>query len=54
MNKIDSDRAWDHLQIKFLNQHQYFTKTAKETRQKKKEENIIIVMNRLENDDYVD
>lgn len=54
MNKIDSDKAWDHLQVKFLNQHQYFTKTAKETRQKKKEENMILVLKRLERDEYVD
>ncbi len=54
MNKIDSDKAWDELQIKFLNQHRYFTKTAKETRQKKKEENIILVLNRLEKNDYID
>ena len=54
MNKIDSDRAWDNLQVKFLNQHQFFTKTAKETRQKKKEENLSIVLKRLERDKYVD
>ncbi len=54
MNKINSDRAWDHLQVKFLNQHQFFTKTAKETRQKKKEENLISVLKRLERDEYVD
>lgn len=54
MNKIDSDKAWDHLQVKFLNQHQYFTKTAKDTRQKKKEENMILVLKRLERDEYVD
>ena len=54
MNKIDSDRAWDNLQVKFLNQHQYFTKTAKETRQKKKEENLVTVLKRLESDNYAD
>jgi ligand-binding sensor domain-containing protein/class 3 adenylate cyclase/HD superfamily phosphodiesterase len=54
MNKINSDRAWDNLQVKFLNQHQYFTKTAKKTRQKKKEENLISVLKRLERDEYVD
>jgi len=54
MNKINSDRAWDKLQVKFLNQHQYFTKTAKETRQKKKEENLILVIKRLERDEYID
>ena len=54
MNKINSDRAWDNLQVKFLNQHQYFTKTAKETRQKKKEENLILVLKRLERDEYID
>jgi HD superfamily phosphodiesterase len=54
MNKINSDRAWDNLQVKFLNQHRYFTKTAKETRQKKKEENLIEVLKRLERDEYID
>ncbi len=54
MNKIDSDRAWDKQQVKFLNQQKYFTKTAIETRQKKKEENLLLVLKRLERDEYVD
>jgi hypothetical protein len=40
--------------VKFLNQHKYFTKTAIETRQKKKEENLLLVLKRLERDEYVD
>jgi len=54
MKKIDSDKAWDLLQMKFLNQHHYFTKTAIETRQRKKEENMVLILKRLDRDNYVD
>ncbi len=54
MGKIKSDKAWDELQVKFLNQHQYFTKTAVESRQKKKEANIQLVLDRLQVNDYID
>ncbi|NBX80307.1 MAG: hypothetical protein EBQ94_08020 [Flavobacteriales bacterium] len=52
--KLNSDKAWDELQVKFLNQHQYFTKTAVESRQKKKEANIQLVLDRLQVNDYID
>ncbi len=51
---ISSDRKWDEIQISFLNQHKYFTKTAIETRQITKEKNIILVQERLERDEYLD
>jgi len=51
---ITSDRKWDEIQISFLNQHKYFTKTAKETRQKIKEKNMLFVQDRIEKNDYLD
>jgi class 3 adenylate cyclase/predicted metal-dependent HD superfamily phosphohydrolase len=51
---ISSDRKWDEIQISFLNQHKYFTKTAIETRQKTKEKNILLVQERLEKNEYLD
>jgi len=53
-NIITSDKKWDEIQISFLNQHRYFTKTAIETRQKIKEQNIQLVLDRLEKNDYAD
>ena len=38
--KIDSDRKWDELQVNFLSNHRYFTKTAIETRRPKKLQNL--------------
>ena len=54
MGKINSDRAWDEIQIKFLNNHRYFTKTAISTRRKKKMENLKKVEVRLEKNEYKD
>ncbi len=54
MNKINSDRQWDKLQVIFLNQHKYFTKTSNATRQKKKEKNLNEILERIKKDDYVD
>jgi len=54
MGKIDSDRKWDEIQVHFLRQHQYFTKTAIESRQAKKEANIQKVLNRLSEGKYLD
>jgi len=54
MKKIDSDRKWDEIQLKFLKEHRFFTKTAIKTRVKKKQENIKKVMERLEKGDYLD
>jgi predicted metal-dependent HD superfamily phosphohydrolase len=51
---ISSDKKWDEIQISFLRQHKYFTKTAIETRQKNKEKNIQLVIDRLERDEYID
>jgi predicted metal-dependent HD superfamily phosphohydrolase len=54
MGKIKSRKEWDEIQVKFLKQHQYFTSTAIGLRQKKKQENLEIVMERLALDSYSD
>ena len=54
MGKIKSRKEWDEIQVKFLKQHQYFTSTAIGLRQKKKQENLEIVMDRLALDSYSD
>lgn len=53
-NIISSDKKWDEIQIAFLRQHKYFTKTAIELRQKIKENNIQIVLDRMERNEYND
>lgn len=52
--KIDSDREWDQIQVKFFHLHKYFTKTAIETRQKKKDQNLEEILERIERDEYKD
>jgi predicted metal-dependent HD superfamily phosphohydrolase len=54
MGKIKSRKEWDEIQVKFLNQHQYFTATAIGSRQKKKQENLEKVMDRLAKNTYID
>ncbi len=44
---IKTDIEWDELQIKFMTQHRYFTKTSIETRKPKKLENLEIIKERL-------
>ena len=52
MGKIQSRKQWDEIQVKFLKQHQYFTQTAIQMRQEKKNENMQLVIDRLEADAY--
>ena len=52
--KINSDRAWDETQVKFLSAHKYFTATAKGMRDKKKEENLQEIKERLARNEYKD
>jgi ligand-binding sensor domain-containing protein/class 3 adenylate cyclase/predicted metal-dependent HD superfamily phosphohydrolase len=52
--KINSDRMWDEIQVKFLTAHKYFTKTAKAMRDKKKAENLQEVIDRLKENNYKD
>lgn len=52
--KIDSDRLWDEIQVKFLTQHKYFTKTAIETRRPKKLQNLEEIKQKLVVNNYKD
>jgi len=53
-SKIDSDRTWDEIQVKFLTEHRFFTKTAIATRDAKKAQNLEEIKLRLEKNEYVD
>ncbi|WP_258543251.1 adenylate/guanylate cyclase domain-containing protein [Parvicella tangerina] len=52
--KINSDRMWDEIQIKFLEQHRYFTKSAIKLRQEKKLKHIEEIKQRLKENNYKD
>ena len=52
--KIDSDRKWDELQVQFLSNHKYFTKTAIATRREKKLKNLEEIQERLRKNEYLD
>jgi hypothetical protein len=52
--KIESNKQWDEIQVKFLNMHKYFTQTAIKTRKKKKQQNLKEVIARLERDEYTE
>jgi predicted metal-dependent HD superfamily phosphohydrolase len=52
--KIDSDRKWDEIQVQFLTNHRYFTKTAIATRRPKKLKNLEDIKQRLEENNYKD
>ncbi|MCG8576224.1 MAG: hypothetical protein MI810_15140 [Flavobacteriales bacterium] len=52
--KLDSDKAWDEIQLKFLNQHTYFTKSAIKLRQEKKEKHIKEIEEKLNTYQYKD
>ena len=52
--KIKSDRAWDEIQVSFLTNHKYFTKTANSTRAKMKEKNLNTIKERLLKNEYID
>ena len=52
--KIKSDRLWDEIQVKFLTQHKYFTKSAKKLRGAKKKKHLEQIKQRLKDDKYKD
>lgn len=52
--KLNSDREWDQIQVKFFNAHKYFTKTAKDSRDQKKAQNLEEIKARLLRDEYKD
>lgn len=52
--KIDSDRLWDEIQVKFLTAHTYFTKSAINTRQEKKMKHLKEIKVKLKTYKYKD
>lgn len=52
--RLNSDRKWDEIQVLFLSQHQFFTKTAKRTRDPKKAQNLQEIKDRLLRNEYKD
>lgn len=52
--KLNSDRMWDEIQVKFLTAHTYFTKSAIKLRQEKKMKHIEEIKARLVVNDYKD
>lgn len=52
--KIDSDRMWDEIQVKFLTAHTYFTKSAISTRQVKKMRHLAEIKEKLKTYNYID
>ena len=52
--KLNSDRQWDEIQVKFLEQHTYFTKSAISLRQEKKLKHIEEIKEKLKTYDYKD
>ncbi|MCF8220361.1 MAG: hypothetical protein K9I97_02660 [Cryomorphaceae bacterium] len=50
--KVQSDKAWDQMQITFLKQHKYFTQTAILTREKKKNQHLKVIQERYKADAY--
>ncbi|MBM3160891.1 MAG: hypothetical protein FJZ66_06095 [Bacteroidetes bacterium] len=54
MGKIQSDRQWDEIQLRFLKQHQYFSQTAIRSRQESKDLNMLKVAQRREENNYID
>ena len=50
--KMEGQKQWDEVQVKFLKAHKYFTKTSIKTRRKKKQQNLKEVIERLERNVY--
>jgi class 3 adenylate cyclase/predicted metal-dependent HD superfamily phosphohydrolase len=50
--KIKNKRLWDEIQIKFFDQHRYFTPTAIRTRKEKKQKHFRQIKARLEANSY--
>jgi class 3 adenylate cyclase len=51
---VDKTRGWDEMQVKFLTMHKYFTKSAIQLRQAKKEKHIEDIKQRLATHKYED
>lgn len=52
--KINSDREWDKMQVKFFALHKYFSKTSIETRREMKMKHLEEIKQRLKEDKYID
>lgn len=52
--KLNSDRMWDEIQVKFLEQHTYFTDSAIRLRREKKLKHIEEIKERLKTHNYKD
>lgn len=52
--KLNSDRKWDEIQVQFLTQHKFFTKTSKRIRDPKKARNLQEIKDRLARNEYKD
>lgn len=44
---IDDEHEWNKLQVRFLEKHHYFTKSAKKLRREKKAENLLLVKTKI-------
>ncbi len=44
---IDDEHEWNKLQVRFLEKHHYFTKSAKKLRREKKAENLLLVKSKI-------
>jgi len=45
--RIANEEDWNRLQVDFLRQHRYFTATAQQLRNKKKDQNLTILLSKL-------
>jgi predicted metal-dependent HD superfamily phosphohydrolase len=52
--KIDSDRMWDEIQVKFLTEHTYFTKSSINSRRDKKMKHLEEIKEKLKTYKYKD
>ena len=46
---LDNENDWNKLQVRFLEKHHYFTKSAKKLRKAKKAENLALVKSKIKN-----
>ena len=46
--QVNNPEEWDDLQVVFLQQHQYFTKTSKQDRQPKQQDNLSTLQQKLQ------
>jgi len=44
---INNENDWNKLQVRFLEAHHYFTKSAKKLRKKKKDEHLALVKSKI-------